>query len=274
MPSDHAISLTNVCVDVPSFQILRNIDWQLPYGARAVVLGPNGSGKSTLLKTITAYGHITSGQAVVLGETIGRTEVHRLRRRMGIVDPTLIRLLDRSVTAQQLVSTGFYGHLTTFFDRPTSQELDCARSVLDEVGLDDRANQLVSTLSSGQRSRVWLARALVHHPQLLVLDEPTADLDLLGRETLSATLDLIARQRPDLTMISVTHHLEDLLPDTDELLLLGEGRIVAQGSPTDVLTSEHLSQAFGCEVHVHTRNGRWHWSVPRNTWHRLTDEYN
>ena len=188
---------------------------------------------------------------------------------MGIVDPTLIRLLDRNVTTHRLAATGFFGHLTTLFERPTKDQLHIAGELLAEVGLADHLDQDVMTLSSGQRSRLWLARALVHEPELLILDEPTADLDLLGRETLLATLDGIAKQRSALTTVIVTHHLEDLLPDTDHVLLLSDGRTVASGLPEEVLTSANLSAAFGCDVEVDRKGDRWHWSVSRHTWHHL-----
>ncbi|MCP4190088.1 MAG: ATP-binding cassette domain-containing protein [Planctomycetaceae bacterium] len=272
MPDRLTIDLENLCVDVPNRQILRDVNWQVPCGARATIIGPNGCGKSTLLKAITAYGHLTSGRATILGETLGDTLVHQLRRRMGIVDPTLVRLLDENVTTQRLAATGFFGHLTTLFEQPTQQQLATAAELLTEVGLANHLQQDVMTLSSGQRSRLWLARALVHEPELLILDEPTADLDLLGRETLLATLDRIALQRPDLTIVIVTHHLEDLLPNTDHVLLLSQGKTIANGSPSEVLTPEHLSTAFGCDVEVQHSNGRWHWSVVPQTWQHLTQE--
>ena len=272
MSDQLAIDLRHVCVDVPTRKILQDINWQVPRGTRAAILGPNGCGKSTLLKAITAYGHLTSGRATILGQTLGHTEVHQLRRRMGIVDPTLVRLLDSDVTTQRLAATGFFGHLTTLFEQPTTQQLATAAELLVEVGLADHLEQDVMTLSSGQRSRLWLARALVHEPERLILDEPTADLDLLGRETLLATLDGIAQQRHELTTVIVTHHLEDLLPNTDRVLLLSQGRTVADGCPEQVLTNINLSAAFGCNVEVHRRNGRWHWSVARHTWHHLTEK--
>jgi iron complex transport system ATP-binding protein len=254
-----ALELIDLCVDVPGVRILEHVSWQLPTGSKAAILGPNGSGKSTLLRAITAYGHMTSGTVRVLGETLGQTEVHRLRARLGIVDPTLVNRLDRGTTAEKLVATGLHGHLTTFFDPPTEMQLELARDVLQTLGLAEHTGQTIDTLSSGQLSRVWLARALVSQPDLLVLDEPSADLDLLGRETLLASLSALGRRRRELTMIIVTHHLEDLLPETDTVLLLSEGTVVAAGAADEVLTAPHLSRAFGCPVEVERRSGRWHW---------------
>jgi iron complex transport system ATP-binding protein len=259
--ADLAVELVGLGVDFPGKRILDAIDWRVPRGSCAAILGPNGSGKSTLLRAITAYGHATRGTVRVLGEELGRCEVHALRRRLGVVDPTLVRLLDREATTERLVATGLFGHLTTFFDRPSEEQLEQARDALCEVGLADQAQQTVETLSTGQLSRAWLARALIHAPEMLILDEPYAGLDLPGRETLLATLTELVRRRPALTVLMVTHHLEDLLPDTDQVLLLGARPPAVIGPAREVLTAQHVSRAFGCAVEVEHRNGRWRWSV-------------
>lgn len=264
-----AVDLQHVSVSVPGVDILHDIHWQVPLGQKVVILGPNGCGKSTLLRAITAYGHVTSGTVDVLGQRLGETYVHDLRKRMGIVDASLAKFLDEDTTAEQLVATGLYGHLTTYFDPPTEPELEQARQVLAIVGLARHAPQLIGTLSAGQLRRTWLARALVHEPELLILDEPTADLDLLARETLLASLSSLSSHRPGLTIMTVTHHLEDLLPTTDQVLLLARGRVVACGTPSDVLRAPLLSEAFGCPVEVNHSNGRWHWSVSPEVWQGL-----
>jgi iron complex transport system ATP-binding protein len=269
LPVDLAVELIGLSVEVPGTEILKQVSWCVPVGGKAAILGPNGSGKSTLLRAITAYGHFTSGCVRVLGHQLGSTHVHDLRRRLGIVDPTLFRLLDPGATTEQLVATGLFGHLTTYFDRPTPEQLQLARSALQEVGLANQARQPVETLSSGQLSRAWLARALVHTPDLLILDEPAAGLDLLGRETLLASLSALLGRRRALTVIMVTHHLEDLLPETDNVLLLGARDVVAVGPPQEVLTSANLSQAFGCPVQSERSDGRWRWSVSPLIWDRL-----
>lgn len=270
MRSDElAIELSAVNVSVPGFTILRDINWSLPRGQRAVILGPNGCGKSTLLRVITGYCHYTSGQVRVLGETLGQTEIHSLRKRLGIYDPSLVRLLDAGVSAEELVATGLFGHLTTYFDRPDEQQLATARDVLAEVGMREQTHQPFETLSSGQLGRAWLARALVHVPELLLLDEPTAAFDLLGRETLLASLGALSRSRPELTRIVVTHHLEEVLPDTDVILLMRKGKVVAMGAPGEVLTSERLSDTFGVPVEVTFEHGRWRWAVRPDVWHAL-----
>lgn len=253
----------------PQAEILHDICWQVPVGSRAAILGPNGCGKSTLLRCITGYGHVTHGQVTVLGQTLGQTNLHRLRQRLGVVDPRLTRLVEPNITTQQLVISGFFASLTPFFDRPAEQQRQAAGEVLQEVGLGDRAEQPFLTLSSGQQSRAWLGRALVHRPELLILDEPAADLDLRGRETLLATLDLLGQRRAQLTIVMVTHHLEELLPGTQEVLLLKAGRMLAHGRPQRVLTSRQLSRAFDCPVRVRRESGRWYPEVKPSVWRHL-----
>jgi iron complex transport system ATP-binding protein len=267
--SSFAIILKNVCVDYPGQAAIVEISWKLAHGTHGAILGPNGSGKSTLLRAITGYGHITSGEIVVLGETLGQTEIHALHRRIGVVDPRLSRWLDGRTTALQLVTTGFFGNLTPFFDVPTPQQLELARSLLDEVGLGNRADQEFASMSSGQQSRAWLARSLVHQPELLVLDEPTADLDLVGRATFLATLDVLTRRRQMATLM-ITHHIEDLLPAVGNIMLLADGRSVIHGGPDEVLTGYHLSRAFGCPVEVGYRHGRRYWSIEPAVWQQLS----
>lgn len=268
-PSSLAVELRDVHVSVPGVPILQGIDWQVPRGQRVAVLGPNGCGKSTLLRALTAYGHVTQGSVDVLGERLGETSVHDLRKRMGIVDLSLVRLVEEDMLAEELVATGLFGHFMTYFDPPTAEQLELARRTMRAIGLQAHCGQLANTLSAGQLRRTWLARALIHQPEMLVLDEPTADLDLLARETLLATLARLADSRPDLTLLLVSHHLEDLLPGTDQVLLLSRGRPVACGPPAQVLTSANVSRAFGCPVEVSQRDGRWHWSVSPRAWEDL-----
>jgi len=259
MNNKNAIELQRLCVDYLSGNALSMLDWNVPHGGHAAVLGPNGCGKSTLLRAITGYGHITSGRVTILGETLGKTQVHQLRQRLGIVDPTLVRLLDEGTTAEKLVATGFRGHLTILFDRPSTGELDAARAVLREIGMGDRCGQDFHQLSSGQQSKVWLARALVNDPDLLILDEPTSGLDIGAREVLLASLEEMTTRRPDLTTLTVTHHLEDLPSAVAQVLLLKNGKVDAKGSAEDVLTEAQLSETFDCPLSVQSVRNRWTW---------------
>lgn len=245
---------------------------RLQVGEHAALLGANGSGKSTLLRIISGYQHASHGAVRVFGQQIGKVDLHALRRRIGVVDPGNPYPFDPRMTVLDVVLTGFFGNRTLDFDRPTAAQTEQGCAALQEVGLVGRDRQLFHTLSTGESRRVLLARALVQNPRLLILDEPTAGLDLLGRETMLASIDRLVERRPWLTTILVTHHIEEISPRTTLALLLSSGRIVASGAPETVLTSENVSRAFGCQVAVQPREGRWYWHVQPQLWEQLVED--
>jgi iron complex transport system ATP-binding protein len=256
-----ALDVRDVSLVRDGRSILKEVSWQVPRGSKAVILGPNGSGKTSLLRLVTGYLYATSGKIGVLGETMGETNVDDLRRRIGVVDPTNIYLDGDRIPALDVVVSGFFGHLTIDFDYPTPQQYERARQILSDVGLEQREHQLFATLSTGEQRRVLVARAMASQPELLVLDEATAGLDLLAREQLLASVDRLASNRPDLTLLVVTHHLEELPRATDEILLLAEGTRRAAGKPEDVLSDAILSGVFGVPVQADRLDGRWSWRV-------------
>lgn len=264
-----SLSLEGIGSFIGGTRILSAIDWALPTGAQGAILGPNGSGKTLLLRIVTGYLFPSEGSATILGRRLGTVDLHELRREIGLVDPTSPMFPIVNLTTLELVLTGFWGHYCIDFDEPTPRQLDAARAALAEVGLSGHERQRSATLSTGETRRVLLARALVHRPRLLILDEPTAGLDLLARETLLATIERLKADDPTLTVITVTHHLEEIAPGTSAVLLLHQGRALASGAPDRVLTSENLARAFGCPVNVRQEGGRWYWSVQPGTWTQL-----
>ena len=268
--SSAALAFRGVGLHIRQTSILRNVTWTVPRGGRAAILGPNGCGKTTLLRIATGYGHSSEGTVELLGETLGDVDVRRLRRRIGVVDPSAANRFDERVTVAQAAATGFCGHFSPWFDEPTPAQQAAADAALTAVGMADRGAQLFNTLSTGERRRVLLARALAPKPELLALDEAAAGLDLAGRENLLANLERALRQRPGLTLLTVTHWLEELPPGLTDVLLLSAGAVVAAGPPEQVLTNVHVSAAYGCPVEVDCRAGRWSWRVAPHAWETLS----
>ena len=238
--------------------IIDDVTWETRAGERWALLGPNGAGKTTLLTLVAAVEFPSSGSTEVLGERLGRTDVFRLRERIGFVDARLGRRFAPALTVAQVVRTGATGTIGLFDERLSDDDRARAGALGTTFGLDDVSEQRFADCSHGERTRALIARALVSRPPLLLLDEPGAGLDLPGRETLLGALSRLAADEPDLVVVVTTHHLEELPAETTHALLLRDGRIVAAGPTAETLTSVALSDCFGLPVEVARTNGRWH----------------
>lgn len=238
--------------------ILDGIDWRVRTGERWAVLGPNGSGKTSLCQILTLYQHPSAGSVRVLGGELGRVDVRTLRLRIGTTSAALAAMIPPALTAEQIVVAGKQAALAPWWHRYDAADRDRARRCLARVDCLDHARQRFRTLSSGERQRVLLARALMGAPDLLVLDEPNAGLDLPGREQLVRTLARLARTDAALPLVLVTHHLDEIPPGFTHALLLASGRIAAAGPIEQVLTPPGLSACFGMSLAVENRHGRWH----------------
>lgn len=233
--------------------LLQDVTWSVGEAERWVVLGRNGSGKTTLLRVASLYEHPSSGTVRVLGETLGRTDVRRLRRRVGIVSPALADQLRPSLAVLDVVLCGLHAALEPWWHSYGRADHERAHAQLSEVGVGHVAHQPFGACSSGERQRVLLARELMADPALVLLDEPTAGLDLAGREELVEALG-----RPtDAAIVLVTHHLEEIPPSFGHALLLRAGRALAQGPIGSVLESRLVSQCFDLPVVVDRIDGRW-----------------
>jgi len=233
------------------------VTWSVELDERWVVLGPNGAGKTSLLRIAAAMEHPTSGYAAILGERLGRVDVSELKARIGLSSAALAqRIPDNEVVRDLVVSAG-YAVLGRW--REEYEEMDTARAVdmLETLGAEHLSERTYGTLSEGERKRVLIARALMTDPELLLLDEPAAGLDLGGREELVARLGELAADPDAPAMVLVTHHVEEIPPGFSHALLLSEGGIVAQGLLADVMTSENLSHAFGQSIVVEMIDGRY-----------------
>lgn len=237
-------------------QILDGITFAVAEGEHWALLGPNGAGKTTILGMCGAETFPTTGTVRVLGGQLGKVELQRLRRTIGHVNPR--HPLGSPLTLREVVITGITGTIEIPMRwQPDPSDVDRVDSLIDTLGLGRRAGDRWPTLSQGERGRALIARALVCRPQLLLLDEPSTGLDLAAREQLLETIAALARADRDLASITVTHHLEELPTTTTHVLLIAEGRIVAQGPIASALTSAAVSTAFAHPVEVRSDGGRW-----------------
>ena len=238
--------------------ILDDVSWSAGAGERWALLGPNGAGKTTLLTLLSAVDFPSAGSAEILGARLGRTDVFRLRERIGFVDARLGRRFAPALSVEQVVLTGATGTVGLFEERVTDADRERADSLVTTFGVRTILSQRYADCSHGERTRTLIARALVSSPQLLLLDEPGVGLDLEGRETLLAALARLAVEEPELATVVTTHHLEELPAETTHALLLREGRVVRDGPVEATLTADALSMCFGLRVGVARSNGRWH----------------
>ncbi len=237
--------------------LLRKIDWRIDRGQHWVVLGPNGSGKSTLLQIAGLHLHPTMGTVRVLGQQLGRSDVRALRTRIGYASASLADAFRPDLPAIDVVMTARHGALEPWWHDYTDADQSRARDLLKRMGCGQRINHQFGALSSGERQRVLLARTLMVDPDLLLLDEPTAGLDLGGREELVATLADMAID-PDIPpMVQITHHVEEIPPGFTHALLMEGGRIVKSGPLVEVLTAQALSDCYGLPLSLSQTAGRW-----------------
>jgi iron complex transport system ATP-binding protein len=225
--------------------LLDDVSWLVEEDERWVVLGPNGAGKTTLLQVAAAQLHPTSGVAGILDEVLGTTDVFELRPRIGLTSAALADRIPRSELVRDVVVSASYGVVGRWREEYGDLDHDRATALLAEVGAGHLLERTFGTLSEGERKRVQIARALMADPELLLLDEPAAGLDLGGREDLVATLSHLALDPDSPATVLVSHHVEEIPPGFTHALLMREGRVVDAGPVEDVVTAETLSETFG-----------------------------
>ncbi len=240
------------------------VSWQVELDERWVVIGPNGAGKTSLLRMAAGMEHPSSGTATVLGERLGRVDMSELRARIGLSSSALAQRVPDGELVRDLVVSAGYAVLGRWRER--YDDVDCLRAVdtLESVGAEHLADRSYGTLSEGERKRVLIARALMTDPELLLLDEPAAGLDLGGREELVARLGELAEDPDSPALVLVTHHVEEIPPGFSHCLILAEGTVVASGLLADTLTAENLSAAFGQSIVVDVIDGRYFARRARN----------
>jgi iron complex transport system ATP-binding protein len=252
------LDLQSVTVRRGTTTILDSMDWQVAEGERWIVLGPNGAGKTTLMQIASARMPPTAGRASILGETLGRVDVFELRPRVGLASAALAEQIPGDELVRDVVLTAAYGVTGRWRERYEELDTDRALELLRVFEVDTLADRTYGTLSEGERKRVQIARALMTDPELLILDEPGAGLDLGGREELVGALAELAADPHSPVLILVTHHVEEIPPGFTHMLLLGpHGTVQAAGPLAEVLTAENLSAAFGTPLLVAHGGGRW-----------------
>jgi iron complex transport system ATP-binding protein len=251
------VDLAGVSIVRGGATLLDDIDWTVDETERWVVIGPNGAGKTTLLQVLAAQIHPSSGVAGLLGEVLGTTDVFELRPRIGLTSAALAERIPRGERVHDVVVSASYAVLGRWREQYDSLDHDRADDLLKQLRIDNLTDRTFGTLSEGERKRVQIARALMTDPELLLLDEPAAGLDLGGREDLVTRLSELARDPDAPATILVTHHVEEIPPGFTHLLLIAGGGIVAHGLLDDVLTSENLSATFGQDLELQKIDDRY-----------------
>ncbi len=253
------VRLHDVSVIRDGTALLDGVSWTVDAGQRWALLGPNGSGKTTLLRVVGSALWPTCGEVEILGSRLGKVDMRVLRRRIAFVSPAVARSLRPEQPALDVVLTGRYAALETWWDEYTDEDRRRAGGYLSDAGFGDPgfAARPFGLLSEGERQQVLLARALMGHPELLLMDEPSAGLDLGARERLLGRLSELAADPSVPPLVLVTHHLEEIPVGVTHVALLRAGAMVECGPVEVVLRSETVSAAFGIDVVVERRRGRW-----------------
>lgn len=251
------LEFSDVVVRRNTRDIVSHLDWSVADDERWVVLGPNGAGKTTVLQLADTLLHPTSGTVTILGEQLGRTDVFELRPRIGFASSAMARRVPPEETVLDVVLTAAYSVTGRWREQYDDIDERRALRVLAEWRLDHLADRTFGTLSDGEQKRVQIARAVMTDPELLLLDEPTASLDLGAREELLALLSGYAQAPTTPAMVMVTHHVEEIPVGFTHVLLLRDGEVVASGALGEALTAENLSKTFGLEITLTHEAGRY-----------------
>jgi iron complex transport system ATP-binding protein len=251
------VDLAGVTIVRNGATLINDITWRVDEADRWVIIGPNGAGKTTLLQVVSAQIHPTAGVAGLLGEVLGTVDVFELRPRIGLTSASLAERIPRGERVHDVVVSASYAVLGRW--REAYDELDHERAteLLVQLRIDHLANRTFGTLSEGERKRVQIARALMTDPELLLLDEPAAGLDLAGREALVRTLGELAQDPYAPASVLVTHHVEEIPTGVTHAMLMKQGEVVAAGPLAEALTAENLTTAFDLDLALSHNGGRF-----------------
>jgi iron complex transport system ATP-binding protein len=254
---ESVVEMAGVGVRRGTKDLLSEVSWQVREGERWIIMGPNGAGKSTLLQVASTRMHPTTGMVGILDEVLGAVDVFELRPRIGLSSAALAQQLPDGETVLNAVLTASWGVMGRWNEAYDTVDEERARRLIWQWGLSGYEGRRFGTLSEGERKRVLVARSLMTDPELLLLDEPAAGLDLAGRETLVRALTRLASDPAAPALVLVTHHVEEVPPGFTHALLMRHGRVVAAGPLEQTLTEDHLSTAFGLPLKVTRIDGRY-----------------
>jgi iron complex transport system ATP-binding protein len=254
---DLLLDFRNLTLRRGGHRLVGPVTWSVELDERWVVIGPNGAGKTSLLRIAAAMEHPSSGKAYVLGERLGRVDLSELRSRVGLSSSALSQRVPDGEIVRDLVVSAGYAVLGRWREKYDDVDYEQAIEMLESVGAEHLADRAYDTLSEGERKRVLIARSLMTDPELLLLDEPAAGLDLGGREELVARLADLAADPDAPAIVLVTHHVEEIPQGFSHCLILSEGEVVDAGLLTDVLNGENLSKAFGQSIALDLIDGRY-----------------
>lgn len=244
-----ALSLQEVSLSRGESTLLDSITWQAAEGEHWAILGQNGSGKTLLLRIISGYLWPTSGSVEVLGRRFGSFDLRELRKQIGWVSLSLQFEVPPAASALEVVQSGFFASLG-LYESIEEKQRRAALELLKEFECEQLADHPFGRLSYGEQKRVLIARALVHEPKLLILDEPCTGLDLRSREAFLGALDQLLKRRDSITLLFVTHHVEEILPSIENALLLRAGKVMAHGKVGEIVTSENISSCFDFQAEI------------------------
>jgi len=251
------VELAGVSIVRNGSTLINNISWEIDESDRWVIIGPNGAGKTTLLQVISAQIHPSSGVAGLLGEVLGTVDVFELRPRIGLTSAALAERIPRGERVHDVVVSASYAVVGRWREQYDELDHERASELLAQLGIDRLANRTFGTLSEGERKRVQIARALMTDPELLLLDEPAAGLDLAGRESLVTALGELAQDQYAPATVLVTHHVEEIPNGITHAMLLKAGEIMAAGPLRDTLTADNLTKTFEVDLSLVEADGRW-----------------
>src|SRR6266566_5604949 len=255
--SDEVLRLHGVGVCRERSMLLRDVDWTVRDDESWVIVGPNGAGKTTLLQVAAGLIPPTEGLAVVLGEPVQHADLQELRSRVGISSAAVAEQVPRGEKVIDLVMTAGYGLLGRGGEEYDSFDVARAVELLDAVGCAHLIRRRFGTLSEGERKRVQIARSLMADPELLLLDEPAAGLDLGGREEVLSRIAALVRDPRAPMLVLVTHHVEEVPEGFTHAMLMRRGSVLAAGPVEEVFTARNLSRCFGVQLEIEHRQSRW-----------------